>query len=112
MNKQSPAYAEYLAKRTDFLVENTGATDSFTGNLTSTVQAYGHVDNTSDSYTLLRSGADSIDATKIAFGQLKESIEAQAQILSIFDGYWIFGWILSALLFGLIIFYYTKRKKY
>ena len=111
VNKQSPAYAEYLDKRTDFLIENTGATASFTGNLTSTVQAYGHVDNTSDSYTLLRSGADSIDATKIAFGQLKENIEAQAQILSIFDGYWIFGWVLFALLLGLILFYWREGNK-
>ena len=110
VNKQSPAYAEYLAKRTDFLVENTGATDSFTGNLTSTVQTYGHVDNISDHYTLLDSGVDRFDATEIAFGQLKESIEAQAQILSIFDGYWIFGWILFVLLLGVSLFHYKERK--
>ena len=68
-------------------------------------------DKTSDSYTLLRSGADSIDATKIAFSQLKENIEAQAQILSIFDGYWIFGWVLIILLLRLILFYWREGNK-
>ena len=112
VNKQSPAYAEYLDKRTDFLIENTSATASLTENLTSTVQAYRHVDNTSDSYTLLPSGADSIDATEIAFDQLKENIEAQAQILSIFDRYWIFGWVFFALLLGVIIFHWMEGNKW
>tara|TARA_B100001115_G_C15728259_1_gene354529 strand:- start:70 stop:501 length:432 start_codon:yes stop_codon:yes gene_type:complete len=68
-------------------------------------------DKSSDSYTLLRSGADSINATKIAFSQLKENIEAQAQILSIFDGYWIFGWVLIILLLRLILFYWREGNK-